>query len=215
MADYIRDEEEQAERLRNWWQKNGVATVVVIVLAVGSMIGWRQWQQHQSVEAGKASGLYEKMIGAMPTGAGDGDAGVVKTNAEALIDQFAGSSYAGYAHLALAKLAVQDGDLDEAASQLRLVVDKPATKELEHVARLRLVRVLIAQNELDAAGKELGRTWPEAMQGQALELKGDVAKARQQWDEARNAYASALEAMGGQGGSDRVQMKLDDLNRQS
>ncbi|KAF0806028.1 hypothetical protein A6D6_01846 [Alcanivorax xiamenensis] len=215
MADYIRDEEEQAERLRNWWQKNGVATVVVIVLAVGSMIGWRQWQQHQSVEAGKASGLYEKMISAMPTGAGDGDAGVVKTNAEALIDQFAGSSYAGYAHLALAKLAVQNGDLGEAASQLRLVVDKPATKELEHVARLRLVRVLIAQNELDAAGKELGRTWPEAMQGQALELKGDVAKARQQWDEARDAYASALEAMGGQGGSDRVQMKLDDLNRQS
>ena len=42
MADYIRDEEEQAERLKEWWQKNGTATIVVIVLAIGSMIGWRQ-----------------------------------------------------------------------------------------------------------------------------------------------------------------------------
>ena len=33
MADYIRDEEEQAERLKEWWQKNGTATIVVIVLA--------------------------------------------------------------------------------------------------------------------------------------------------------------------------------------
>ena len=53
MADYIRDEEEQAERLKEWWQKNGTATIVVIVLAIGSMIGWLQWQEHSS---GQASG---------------------------------------------------------------------------------------------------------------------------------------------------------------
>ena len=62
MADYIRDEEEQAERLKEWWQKNGTATIVVIVLAIGSMIGWRQWQEHSSGQAAEASKVYESLV---------------------------------------------------------------------------------------------------------------------------------------------------------
>ncbi|HBC19536.1 MAG TPA: hypothetical protein DC022_12505, partial [Alcanivorax sp.] len=44
MVDYIRDEEEQVERIKAWWQENGTAAVITVVLAVAALIGWRQWQ---------------------------------------------------------------------------------------------------------------------------------------------------------------------------
>ena len=31
MVDYIRDEEEQVERIKAWWQENGTAAVITVV----------------------------------------------------------------------------------------------------------------------------------------------------------------------------------------
>tara|TARA_B100000965_G_scaffold384045_1_gene383881 strand:- start:412 stop:1050 length:639 start_codon:yes stop_codon:yes gene_type:complete len=212
VVDYIRDEEEQAERLKEWWQKNGTATIIVIVLAIGALLGWRQWQDHSAGQAGEASQHYEAMMTALGQ---QGDADLVRNAADTLIKDFGGSAYADYAHLALAKLAVDDGDLGAAAEQLTTVAEDPATRELEYTARLRLARVLVAQGELDAAGEQIARTFPEAWQGQALELKGDIASVRENWDAARAAYGDALEALDEGAARDRVQMKLDDLKSQS
>ena len=208
MADYIRDEEEQAERLKEWWQKNGTATIVVIVLAIGSMIGWRQWQEHSSGQAAEAYKVYESLVAGLGQG---GSADQVRSAADTLLEDFESTAYADYARLALAKLAADDGNLNGAAEQLKAVADDAASKELEYTARVRLARVQIEQGDLDAAEKQISRTFPEAWQAQALELKGDIAGAREKWDAARDAYTSALDALDNGAAKDRVQMKLDDM----
>ena len=208
MADYIRDEEEQAERLKEWWQKNGTATIVVIVLAIGSMIGWRQWQEHSSGQAADASKVYESLVAGLGQG---GDADQVRSAADTLLEDFESTAYADYARLALAKLAADEGNLNGAAEQLKAVADDAASKELEYTARVRLARVQIEQGDLDAAEKQISRTFPEAWQAQALELKGDIAGAREKWDAARDAYTGALDALDNGAAKDRVQMKLDDM----
>ena len=93
MVDYIRDEEEQAERLKEWWQKNGTATIIVIVLAIGALLGWRQWQDHSAGQAGEASQHYEAMMTALGQ---QGDADLVRNAADTLIKDFGGSAYADY-----------------------------------------------------------------------------------------------------------------------
>ena len=211
MVDYIRDEEEQAERIKEWWQKYGIATIIVIVLAVGALLGWRQWQEHSAGESGKASVHYETMMQALAAGNADQARGAATT----LMDDYDGTAYADYARLALAKLAVDAGDLNAAADQLGEVADNAATRELEYTARLRLARVQVALGDLDAANEQISRTFPEAWQGQALELKGDIASVRENWDAARAAYGDALEALDEGAARDRVQMKLDDLKSQS
>ena len=45
----------------------------------------------------------------------------------------------------------------------------------------------------------------------ALELRGDLAKARDDQQAATEAYTQALETLQDNGEKDRVQMKLDDL----
>ncbi|ASK33202.1 hypothetical protein CEK62_19950 (plasmid) [Alcanivorax sp. N3-2A] len=211
MVDYIRSEEEQAEVLKEWWSKNGVAVVVVVVLAVGGLIGWREWKAHNSDLAAEASRSYETLMTELQSGNTDKARGT----AETLVKDYESTSYADYSHLVLAKLAVDGGDFNSAAEQLKAVVNDPATAELEYTARLRLARVQIQQGDLDAAEKQISRSFPNAWQGQALELKGDIAGAREKWDAARDAYSGALETLDSGAERDRVQMKLDDLKRAS
>ena len=88
-----------------------------------------------------------------------------------------------------------------------------AAASLGWTARARLARVLLQSAELDRAAQVLNASWPESWQGQAFELRGDLARARGDLEAARAAYQSALAALQSDGGGHRelVQMKLDDL----
>lgn len=209
MVDYIRDEEEQVERIKAWWQENGTAAVITVVLAVAALIGWRQWQGHQGEQAGQASAEYQVMVEALS--ANPVDAAVVNDKADLLIEDFSGSAYADYARLAKASLAVQDADYDKAAGFLQPVADDGATDELSYTASLRLARVFLQQQAWDKADAQLDKSFPPAFNGMALELRGDLAKAQGEAEQARDLYTQALDVLQDGGEKDRVQMKLDDL----
>lgn len=208
MADYMHSDEENIERIKQWFVENGLMLLVVIVLAVGGTAGWRFWHNHQQAVAADASQVYETMMTALSAGSND----KASAAADSLIKDYSGSTYADYAHLLLAKLAVQSNDLKGAATQLKTVAEDPAVDELGYTARVRLARVYIAQGNLDAAEKLVAGTFPKAWQGSALELKGDIAQAQHKESAARDAYTTALDLMQGGADRDRVQMKLDNLN---
>lgn len=208
MADYMHSDEENIERIKQWFIENGLMTLVVIVLAIGGTVGWRVWQNHRQEVAADASQVYENMMTALSAGSND----KASAAANSLIKDYSGSTYADYAHLLLAKLAVEGNDLKGAVTQLKTVAEDPAVDELGYTARLRLARVYIAQGNLDAAEKLVSGTFPKAWQGSALELKGDVALAQHKDSAARDAYITALDLMQGGADRDRVQMKLDNLN---
>jgi predicted negative regulator of RcsB-dependent stress response len=195
VVDYIRDEEEQVERIKAWWQENGTAAVITVVLAVAALIGWRQWQGHQGEQASEASAHYQVMVEAMS--ANPMDAAVINDK--------------DYARLAKANLAVQNADYDKAVSFLQPVADEGATDELSYTASLRLARVFLQQQAWDQADAQLGKRFPAAFNGMALELRGDLAKAQGEAEQARDLYTQALDVLQDGGEKDRVQMKLDDL----
>jgi predicted negative regulator of RcsB-dependent stress response len=215
MADY--SEEEQVERLRKWWEENGTSIIVAVALSVAALVGWRYWQDSSQQKVEAASEIYQQMVDAMEQsrdGAGGvGSTDAVRSSAEQLVADYASTSYADYARLALAALAVQGEDYPQAEARLREVVDSPATAVLGWTARARLARVLLHSGDLDGAGQALNASWPESWQGQAFELRGDLARAQGDLDAARQAYQSALTALAADGAGHRelVQMKLDDL----
>ena len=127
MVDYIRDEEEQVERIKNWWQENGTAAIITVVLAVAALIGWREWQGYQGEQAGEASAEYQAMAQALS--ADPMDTALVNEKADVLIEDFSGSAYADYARLAKASLAVREADYDKAVTFLQPVADDGATDE--------------------------------------------------------------------------------------
>lgn len=201
-------EEEQVEAIKRWWRRNGSTVIAAVVVFLLSFAGWRFWMGQQQQEAEAASVAYEQMLSAVESG----NAPQARQRGRALIDEYAGTPYAALASLYLARLAVEADDPDGAAAHLQAVIDNPVLEELGYMARMRLARVRLAQGDADAAMAVVGGEAPVGFAGPYAEIRGDIHLARGDRDEARAAYARALEAY--TENPERrslVQMKLDDL----
>ena len=66
MDEYLTDQQ-QAEKLQRWWKENGVFVIAGLVIGVGGLFGWRQWQDYKLEQAENASAVYEQLILAIGT----------------------------------------------------------------------------------------------------------------------------------------------------
>ena len=205
-------EDEQIAQLKDWWQRNGKPLVLGAVIALVLVFGWQFWQKHQINQAQSASVVYQQLLGAALE-SGEADAAEVSRLGNLLKKDFAGTHYAQYGSLFVAKVAVESGRLDEAASELRAIVDKPADKTLDELARQRLARVLAAQDKADEAIKLLDGKVDAAFVASREELRGDLLVQLGRNDEAHAAYSKAKESLSQDAAIGGLQMKLDDLAR--
>ncbi len=205
-------EEEQLAQIKEWWQRNGKPLMLGAVIALVLVFGWQFWQKHQINQAQSASVLYQQLLTAALE-SGEVDAAEVSRLGNLLKKDFAGTHYAQYGSLFIAKVAVEAGRLDEAASELRAILDKPADKTLDELARQRLARVLAAQDKADEALKLLDGEADKAFAASREELKGDLLVQLGRDDEAHAAYSKAKELLSQDAAIGGLQMKLDDLAR--
>lgn len=205
-------EEETLAQIKDWWQRNGKPLLFGAVLALVLVFGWQFWQNHQVNQAQNASVVYQQLLGAALED-GEADAAEVSRLGNLLKKDFAGTHYAQYGSLFVAKVAVESGRLDEAASELRAVVDKPADKTLDELARQRLARVLAAQDKAEEALKLLDGKVDQAFAASREELKGDLLVQLGRNDDAHAAYTKAKESLSQDAAIGGLQMKLDDLAR--
>ncbi|WP_229732216.1 tetratricopeptide repeat protein [Pseudomonas sp. N040] len=197
--------------IRDWWQRNGKPLITGSALALILVFGWKAWQNYQVNQAQTASMLYQQLLDSVLANNGQVDAAQVAAIAGNLQKDFAGSAYAQYGRLFVAKAAVESGKLDDAALELQAVLDKPVDATLEELARQRLARVQAAQGKADAALKLLEGNVDPAFQASREELKGDLLLQLGRTDEARAAYEKAKVALSDEAAVSGVQMKLDDL----
>ncbi|MCQ4267330.1 tetratricopeptide repeat protein [Pseudomonas stutzeri] len=205
-------DEEQLAQIKDWWQRNGKPLLTGGALAVALVFGWQFWQNHQLNQAYNASGLYQQLLTAALE-SGKADAAEVARLGNQLKQDFAGTHYAQYGSLFVAKVAVEGGRLDEAAAELRAIVDKPADATLGELARQRLARVLAAQDKAEDALKLLEGEADKAFAASREELRGDLLVQLGRVDEAHAAYTKAKQALSQDAAIGGLQLKLDDLAR--
>ena len=206
-----RTEDEELAVIRDWWQRNGKPLLTGSALALVVVFGWQAWQKHQVAEAQGASVLYQQLLENSLVADGQADVGKVAELAGKLKADYAGSHYAQYASLLLAKVAVEAGKLDDARVELQAVLDKPADATLGELARQRLARVLAAQGKLEEGLKLLEGDADQVYLASREELKGDLLVQMGKADEARAAYEKAKAALAEDAAVGGLQMKLDDL----
>lgn len=204
-------EEEELAQIRDWWQRNGKPLLTGSVLALVGVFGWQAWQRHEASQAQNASAIYQQLVDVALNSPGEIDAGKVGELHGKLNKDFSGSHYAQYASLLLARVAVDSGRLDEAASELRKVLDKPADATMGEVARQRLARVLAAQDKTEEALALLAGEAAAAFVAGREELRGDLLARLGRNGEARSAYEKARAALPPEAGLGTLQIKLDDL----
>lgn len=207
----MQTEEEQIAQIKDWWQRNGKPLLTGGVLALAVVIGWQGWQNYQAGQAQGASALYQQLLESSLPQAGQVDPAKVSELAEKLKSEYAGTHYAQYGSLFVAKVAVESGKLDDAAAELKTVLDKPVDANLAELARQRLARVLAAQGKLEEGLKLLEGDADQVYLASREELKGDLLVQLGKADEARAAYEKAKAALAEDAAVGGLQMKLDDL----
>nr|WP_275973205.1 tetratricopeptide repeat protein [Pseudomonas marianensis] len=198
--------------IKDWWQRNGMPLLLGAVLALVLVFGWQFWQKHQLNQAQNASAVYQQLLNAALE-EGEVDIAEVSRLGNVLKSDFAGTHYAQYGSLFVAKVAVETGRLDEAAAELQAIVDKPADKTLDELARQRLARVMAAQDKAEEGLALLDGQAPEAFTASREELRGDLLVQLGRNDEAHAAYSKAKEALSQDAAIGGLQLKLDDLAR--
>ncbi len=206
-----RTEEEELAMIRDWWQRNGKPLITGSVLALVLVFGWRGWQNYQVEQAQGASMLYQQLLESVMPANGQPDPAQIAALASNLKKDYAGTTYAQYGSLFVAKVAVEAGKPDDAVNELQAVLEKPADATLEELARQRLARVQAAQGKAEEALKLLQAKVEPAFAASRDELKGDLLLQLGRIEEARAAYESAKKALSDESTQSGLQMKLDDL----
>ncbi|MDA8752744.1 tetratricopeptide repeat protein [Halieaceae bacterium] len=188
-----RTEEEQLEALKRWWDENGRSTLAAIVLALIAGFGWQAYKDFDQRQRETASDLYQVMLDAMSVQEGrDADAANARQIASQLKTEYGGSTYAQFAALHLARMAVVDGDLPGAEAELRWVLTKADSgSDIAAVAGLRLARVLAASGDTEQALVILAGGEGGTYAASYALARGDVLLGLGQNDQARAAYSEA------------------------
>jgi predicted negative regulator of RcsB-dependent stress response len=207
-VDEYLSEKEQLERLTGWLRAN--TPWIVIGLAVGGLIvgGWRWWQARVDRNGVEAAQGYAQIVAAFSRGD--------RTQGLDLVAQLGqkhpGSPYVDQANLVAARLLLETGQVDRAASYLTAVMDQSHDPELALIARLRLARVQVAQNHTDAALNTLGTANRGAFEGRFAEIRGDAYFAKGDRTAALREYRAARAAIGpAQAANDLLDLKINDL----
>lgn len=196
----VESDEEQLEVLKKWWDENGTPLLVTIVLALGGSFGYRAWENSVMETGEAASATYENLVTAVENiEPGRQDEALVQTAkslSETIKSDYEDTTYAVFASLHMAKLAVDAGDLDTAQAELEWALGKVQEPHLETLVRTRLARVLIGKEDATAAISRLLNYKPETSQRAAYEeVLGDAYLMVGDEENARASYQRAVEAL--------------------
>ena len=205
--DIERTEEETVEHLKQWLKENGLAILLGVVIGVSGIVGVRYWLSFQRTQAEEASLIYDKIASALTTQKYVD----VLQQGKGLLDNYAGTSYAVLAAMAMAKASLATGDVTAARNHLAWIIDKADDEGMKHVARIRLVRLFIDAKDYTAAQKLITDQPQGAFGSLYEELRGDILVAQDNVSLGREAYRLAV--VGAKDATRRqfIQMKLDNL----
>jgi predicted negative regulator of RcsB-dependent stress response len=205
----LRTEDEQVQAIKDWWKRNGSSLLIGIGAALAIVFGWQAWQNHQAQQRAEAANQFASLLNAFSEG---DDQETVAFVAETLRSDYAGSAYAIYGNLVLARQQMMaQEDPASAADSLSWALEKASDyPALTMVIRNRLARAQFAARDYQAALETLDNAGEaDAFAPVFSELRGDIRLAMGDRNAAREAYVEAREQSEE---SNRIlELKLSDL----
>lgn len=185
-----RADDEDLQKLKDWWRDNGPAVVTGLALAAATVAGWWGYTTWQERGAQQAAMAYTELMRAEQQDAGL--EAVVAAGRE-VMEAHAGSGYAAMAALRTARVQMEAEAFREAAQTLGWLVENADERAMRELARLRQARALgeVAPEEALAL---LEAEVSEGFAGAYAELRGDLLRELDRPEEAAAAYREALEA---------------------
>jgi predicted negative regulator of RcsB-dependent stress response len=203
------EEQEQVAELKAWWQQHGNLVVAAVVAASLTFAGWQGWRWYERGQAAQAAVLYEGIARAAQAN----DAKALRDAAGSLLENYPRTAYASMGALVAARFYFERGDTKAAKAQLQWVLEHGASDDFRDIARLRLAAVLLDEKAYDEALKALDEKHAAAYDAQYAVARGDVLVAKNDREQAKDAYKLALDKAGPGNSAFResVRMRLEAL----
>lgn len=180
-------EDEDLQKIKEWWKNNGSSIVIGVVVGLGAIVGINGWSMYSDHRAETASALYFELREQFQAG----DVEAAGELARELREDFSGTPYAVNGALLAARLLAENDNADGAADMLAWAMENSEDANLAHAARLRLAYIVLEQGDT-ARAVELASVTDAGsyashfaeLRADALRQAGDAAGAREAYDEA-------------------------------
>jgi predicted negative regulator of RcsB-dependent stress response len=201
VSDYL-TYEEQLDKLRKWWEENGLMLAGAVVLSVAGVIGWNWYGERQAATVAGSSDLYVDYLRAE---------GAERETIEAtLASEYPDSVYRVFILLRNGQSEAEDENPEGALAALTEALSIVDDDKLADVIRIRIARVEQELDRSDAALSILSQVRSLGLRSHVQELKGDIHMARGERALAHEAYSAALEEAGQDAQRPLLQLKVAD-----
>ena len=184
------EQQEQMQNLKAFWKANGtwiISSLTLLFLIVGSINGWKLWNNYNKEKASKILTNLEKNI------EGQNMDIALRLYKEISVD-YPNTLQAGLAGLLIAKSLISDGQREKAASILDELTNNA---EVKWLAIVRLSNILLDLNRPGDVIKIIPEIIPDHWvgividrRGDAFATLGDFESAKKDWLRALKSYSS-------------------------
>lgn len=186
--DDLLSEKEQIDQIRSWWSEYGGYVIGGLGLGIAMLAGLNYYTNSKLEAQLESSVLYESLTQHVVAGSLEAAEAV----SVELATDYADTTYAAQAQMAMARLYMDKNRDQDAADTLSGVIASEADDEIRHIARARLARVLLYQNKAQEAVDLLEGEQSEAFSPIYQELLGDAYHALGRVEDAQIAYQSVM-----------------------
>ena len=196
-------EDEELQKLKQWWKKNGNSILAGIGLGLAGIVGFNGWNSYEQSRNESASGIYAQLRQAIQSNSND----AVSQLSSELSEDFSSTPYSAGGALIAAAHLFSSGEVDASRKLLNEVISSKATETLVQTARLRLGWLELSEGNSDkvlqlvsAAGENQFVSFFAELSAEANLQKGSLQKAQDDYDRAIAAldensdYAIILQA---------------------
>ncbi len=184
--DVLTDDHEREQVVRKWWSENWKSLALGIVIALGGMVGFRQYQNYQHDAAAKKAYEMSTIQTKLNQKAPD-----AVTLAENFIKDHE-DLYGSLLSLDLAAVNSSAGDYDKALNNAEFAV-KNGGELVAPNAKFVKAHVLAQLKKFDEAVSLLNSVETKAYAVEKYETLGDVYSVKGDLDKAHDAYLQALD----------------------
>lgn len=198
MADHL-SEEEQLESIKQWFKDNFLTFILPLIVICFGYIGWGMYSSGKVEHAQNGSEAFQSAFDMLEKAPDqkltDEEAATFIAKTDDIAKSHEGSLYADLSRLLQAKLAFQQGRLDDVESSLQSVASKGANDAVKALAKARLARFYLDQKKYDEALSQVSATTVEGFTSVYAEIRGDIAFAQGNKPGANVEYKAAIAAM--------------------
>ena len=198
--------EEQIDLLSVWWDKYKYLLGMLLAASV-IFIVYRDYSISSSnVNEFESARFYDDFLSSTLTDK--------KTKANEIIDLYSDTLYADFAALHLAKISVEESNLEQAQQHLNWVIARSSSWDskfnpVRSIAKLRLAKIFLEQDSPQAALDLLKEE--KTLTASLFEVRGDAERSLNQINKAKLSYLQALELSNSQPIKSLISMKISDL----